>query len=159
VTSKTFHLVLFPMDIRLISLYPSEILHPHTTPMTSITRLSHRGSFKKLVPSKEPPSSRSLPKNMAAPARGMTLETGLIDDGFDGRPSIPCSLDHHGVRSPKCGVKTRSKSLKNLLMAGSAKAVHLSGSWPFPLMSCLLCTCFIVAPMAFHTTQFSMRGL
>jgi len=159
VASKTFHLILLPMDIRFIPLYPSEILHPHTTPMTSITCLSHRWSLKKLVPPKKTPSSRSLPKNMAAPARGMTLETGFIDDGFDRRPSIPCSLAHHGVGSTKCGVETRLKGLKNLLMAGSAKALRLCGSRPFPSVSCLLCACFIIPTVAFHTTQFSMRGL
>src|SRR4030043_1213732 len=96
VAFKTFHLILFPMDIRFISLHPSKIFHPHTTPMTSITCLSHRRPLKKLMPSKEPPSSRSFPKDMAAPTRRMKLETGLIDDGFDRWPPIPRSLAPHG---------------------------------------------------------------
>jgi len=89
----------------------------------------------------------------------MTLETGLIDDGFDRRPSITRSLAHHGVGSPKCGVETRSKSLKNFRMAGSAKALHLCGSCPFPFVSRLLSACFIIPTMTFHTTQFSVCGL
>jgi hypothetical protein len=159
VAFKTFHLTLFPMDIWFISLHPSKIFHPHTTPMTSIARLTHRRTLREPMPSKETPSSRSLPKDMAAPARRMTLETGLIDGGFDRRPSIPCSLAHHGVGSPKCGMQTRSKGLKNLLMAGSAKALPLCGSCPFPFMSHLLSACLIIPTMTFHTTQFSVSGL
>ena len=159
VAFKTFHLLLFPMDIWFVSLNPAKIFHPHTTTMTSIARLVHRRTLKKLVSSKESPSSRSLPKDMAAPTRGMTLETGLIDDGFDGRPSIPGSLAHHGVGSPKCGVETRSKGLKNFLMAGSAKALHLCGRCPFPFMSHLLSACFMIPTMTFHTAEFSVCGL
>ena len=159
VAFKTFHLILFPVDIRFISLHPSKIFHPHTTPMTSITRLTHRRTFEKLMPSKETPSSRSLPKDMASPARGMTLETGLIDDGFDRRPSIPCSLAHHGVGSPKCGVETRSKGLKILLMAGGTKALRLCGSCPFPFMSRLLSAGFIIPAVTFHAAKLSVCGL
>lgn len=159
VAFKTFHLVLFPVDIRFISLRPSKIFHPHPASMTSIARLIDRGSLKKLVLPKETPSSRSLPEDMAAPARRMTLETGLIDYGFDRRPSIPCSLAHHGVGSPKRGVKTRSKGLKNFLVAGSAKALRLCGSFPLPLMSPLFSACLLVPTMTFHTTKFSVCGL
>ena len=159
VAFKTFHLILFPMDIRFISLHPSKIFHPHTTPMTSVARLTHRRTLEKLMPSKETPSSRSLPKDMAAPTRGMTLETGLIDDGFDGRPPIPGSPAHHGVGSPKCVVETRSKGLKNFRMAGSAKALHLCGSCPFPFVSRLLSAGFMIPTMTFHTTEFSVCGL
>jgi hypothetical protein len=159
VAFKTFHLILFPMDIRFVSLHPSKIFHPHTTPMTSIARLTHRRSLKKLVPSKETPSSRSLPKDMAAPTGRMTLETGLIDGGFDRRPSLPRSLAHHGVGSPKCRMQTRSKGLENFLMAGTAKALHPCGSCSFLFMSHLLSACFIIPTMTFHTAKFSVSGL
>ena len=159
VAFKTFHLIFFPMNIRLISLHPSKIFHPHTTPVTSITCLSHRWPLKKLMAPEETPSSRSLPKDMAAPTRRMTLEAGLIDDGFDRRPSITRSSAHHGVGSPKCGVETRSKGLKNFLVAGGAKALHLCGSCPFLFVSCLLSACFIIPAMTFHTAKLSVCGL
>lgn len=159
VAFKTFHLIFFPMNIRFISLHPSKIFHPHTTPMTSIARLTHRRTLEKLMPTKQTSSSRSLPKDMAAPTRRMTLEAGLIDDGFDRRPSITRSPGHYGVSSPKGGVETRSKGPKNFLMAGSAKALHLCGSCPFPFMSHLLSACFIIPTMTFHTTEFSVSGL
>ena len=159
VAFKTFHLLLFPMDIWFVSLNSSEIFHSHATTMATITRLVHRRTLKKLVSSKESPSSRSLPKDMAAPTRGMTLETCLIDDGFDRRPSIPGSLAHHGVGSPKCGMKTPSKGLNNFPMAGNAKTLHLCGSCPFPFMGHLPSACFIIPSMTFHTTKLSVCGL
>jgi len=159
VAFKTFHLILFPMDIRLISLHSPKIFHSHPATMTAVARLVHRRTLKKLVPFKETPSSRSLPKDMAAPTRRMALETGLIDDGFDRRPPITCSPAHHGVGAPECGMETGSKGLKNFRMAGSAKALHLCGSCPFPFMSCLLSACFIIPAMAFHTAEFSVCGL
>jgi len=111
------------------------------------------------MPSKETPSPRSLPKDMATPTRRMALETGLIDDGFDRRPPITCSPAHHGVGAPKRGVETGSKGLKNFRMAGSAKALHLCGSCPFPFVSRLLSAGFIIPTMTFHTTEFSVCGL
>lgn len=61
VAFKTFHLLLFPMDIWFVSLNPPEIFHSHATTMATITRLVHRRTLKKLVSSKEsPPPGPSL---------------------------------------------------------------------------------------------------
>jgi len=159
VAFKTFHLLLFPMDIWFVSLNPPEIFHSHATTMATITRLVHRRTLKKLVSSKESPSSRSLPKDMAAATRCMALETCLIDDGLHRGPLFPCPLPHHGVGSLKCGMKTPSKGLNNFPMAGNAKTLHLCGSCPFPFMSHLLSACFIIPSMTFHTTKLSVCGL
>jgi hypothetical protein len=153
VAFKTFHLILFPMHIRFISLHPSKIFHPHTTTMTSIARLTHRRTFEKLMPSKKTTSSRSLPKDMAAPTRRMTLETGPIDDGFDRRPSVTCSLAHDGVGSPKCGVETRFISLHNPFVAFGTEALSFGGRGLLSFMCHLLSLSFIISAVAMNTAE------
>lgn len=159
VAFKTFHLILFPVDIRLIPLYPTKIFHTHTASVTAVARLVYWWTLKKLVSSKKAASSRSLPEDMAASTRCMTFETCFIDDGFDRRPLFAGPLVHYGIGSPKCGMKTCPKGLNNFLMTGNAKTLHLCGSCPFSLMSHLFITCLIIPSMTFHTTKLPVRGL
>jgi hypothetical protein len=158
-TFHAFHLMFFPVDIRLISPNSPKIFHAHTSAMAAITRLVHRRTFKKLVSSKETTSSRSLPEDMATPTRCMTLKARLINSRFHGCPFLACPLAHHCISPPKCGMKTCPKGLNNFLMTGNAKTLHLCGSCPFSLMSHLFITCLIIPSMTFHTTKLPVRGL
>jgi len=127
--------------------------------MAAITRLVHRRTFKELMSSKETTSSRSLPEDMAAPTRCMTLETCLIDNRFYGWPLFTCPLAHHSIGSLKCGVKTRSIGLYNLLMAGSAKTYNFLRRRPLPLMCHLLSPFFVISAMTFDATEPPMDSL
>jgi hypothetical protein len=151
----TFHLLFFPVDIRLISLHSSEIFHAHTSAMTSIAWLVNGRTFEELMSSKETTSSRSFPEDMTPPTGGMTFETGLIDGRFYRWPLFACPLLHDGIGSTECSMKTCTIGLKNLFMTGSAKTLNLHGNGRrlLSLMGHLLSRISVISAVAMNTAE------
>jgi len=157
-THHTFHLMFFPVDIRLISINPSKIFHTHTSTMTAVTRLGDGWTPKELMSSKEASSPRSLSEDMATSTGGMALETYLVNSRLDRWPFLPCPLAHHRISSPKCSMETRFVSLDNLSVTGSAESPCFGGSRFLSFVCHLLFSCLIVSAVAVNTAKLSMRG-
>jgi hypothetical protein len=149
----TFHLLFFPVDIRIISLNPPKIFHSHPTTMTAIARLVHGRALKKLMSSKETTSSRSFPEDMTPPTGGMTFETCLIDGRFYRWPLFACPLLHDGIGSTECSMKTCTIGLKNLFMAGSAKTLNFRRRRPLSFMGHLLSRISVISAVAMNTAE------